>query len=151
MFSQTWFPICLSEQLPCGAVVGTDFLSGRVVAFRGASGRAQVLSAYCIHLGADLSVGTVVDDTLECRFHHWRYGADGVCTTTGIGDPVPRQARVYYFPTVEKYGIVWAFNGDEPLFSLPDLPYPEDCLVLRTVVMDQLQPTDPWVVTARDT
>jgi nitrite reductase/ring-hydroxylating ferredoxin subunit len=149
LFSQTWFPICLSDELPRGAVMGVDFLGGRVIAFRGTSGRSQVLSAYCVHLGADLSVGDVINDTIQCRFHHWQYGADGVCTATGIGDPVPRQARVFRFPTVEKYGLVWAFNGEEPLFPLPDLSYPEDCLVLRTMVMEQMQPTDPWVVTAQ--
>jgi phenylpropionate dioxygenase-like ring-hydroxylating dioxygenase large terminal subunit len=149
LFSQTWFPICLSQALPCGAVVGSEFLGGRVVAFRGSDGRAQVLSAYCVHLGADLSVGHVVGDTIQCRFHHWKFGADGYCKATGIGDPVPRQARVFCFPTVEKYGIVWAFNGDEPLFDLPELPYAEESLVLRPMVFDQMQPSDPWIVTAQ--
>lgn len=149
MFSQTWFPICLSEEVPCGAVLGVDFLGGRVVAFRGEGGRVQVLSAYCIHLGADLSVGEVIGDTLRCRFHHWKYDADGVCVATGIGDPVPPQARVFRFPTVEKYGVVWAFNGDDPLFDLPELRHPEDRLVLRSMVVEQTQPSDPWVVTAQ--
>ncbi|WP_375540838.1 Rieske 2Fe-2S domain-containing protein, partial [Streptomyces sp. TRM64462] len=132
VFSQSWFPVCLSADLKPGSVVGAGFLGGRVVAFRGeGGGPARVVSAYCVHLGADLSVGEVVGEQLRCRFHGWRYGGDGRCAATGIGDPVPSRARLFRFPTVERYGIVWAFNGEEPLFDLPDLPHPEDELVVR--------------------
>ncbi len=56
LFTQSWFPLCLSSQVARGQVRGVDFLDGRVVIFRGENGRAQVLSAYCPHVGADLSV-----------------------------------------------------------------------------------------------
>ncbi|MBW4721451.1 Rieske 2Fe-2S domain-containing protein [Saccharothrix obliqua] len=149
LFSQTWYPICLSDELTGGKPVGVDFLGGRVVVFRGPGGRAQVLSAYCVHVGADLSVGEVVDDRLRCRFHHWSYDVDGRCTGTGIGDPVPEGARLFRFPTAEKYGVVWAFNGLRPLFELPDLPHPADRLVLRASAFPRSLPSDPWVITAQ--
>jgi phenylpropionate dioxygenase-like ring-hydroxylating dioxygenase large terminal subunit len=147
-FSQTWFPVCLSSELAAGPV-GVDFLDGRVVAYRDAAGRAVVHSGYCLHLGADLSVGEVVDGQLRCRFHGWRYGADGRCAATGIGDPVPNRARLFDFPVIERYGIVWAFNGREPLFELPELPHPEDELVGRPGAIDEVLDVDPWVISAQ--
>ncbi|WP_241838179.1 hypothetical protein [Streptomyces sp. CB03234] len=66
---------------------------------------------------------------------------------TGIGDPVPPRARLFRFPTVERYGIVWAFNGEEPLFELPELPYPDDELVVRRSMLDEM-PVEPWLVQA---
>lgn len=60
LYTQSWFPICLSSDIPAGTVKGFPFLGGRVVAFRDESGVAQVTSAYCAHLGADLSLGKVV-------------------------------------------------------------------------------------------
>jgi phenylpropionate dioxygenase-like ring-hydroxylating dioxygenase large terminal subunit len=66
-FDQCWYPLALSSELDQGQVLGRDFLSGRVVLYRTTDGKAHVLSAYCRHLGADLSVGTVVGDELRSR------------------------------------------------------------------------------------
>jgi len=146
LFSQSWFPLCLSNAVAPNQVRGEDFLDGRVVIFRTASGRAQVLSAYCPHLGADLSVGDVYEDTIRCAFHHWQYDVDGVCTKTRVGDPPPPGACLFKFPTIEKYGLIWAFNGEEPLFALPDFPYPENELVMKVETFSTDMNVDPWVL-----
>jgi nitrite reductase/ring-hydroxylating ferredoxin subunit len=145
-FSQSWFPICLSSDVEPGHVRGYDFLDGRVVVFRDAGGEARVLSAYCPHLGADLSVGDVVDGHLRCAFHHWLYDGDGRCVATGVGDRPPPAARLFRFPTVEKHGLVWAFNGEHPTWQIPDFPVPAADLVSKTVAFPDLMPVDPWVL-----
>jgi phenylpropionate dioxygenase-like ring-hydroxylating dioxygenase large terminal subunit len=146
LFSQSWFPLCLSTEVGPGQVMGTDFLDGRVIVFRSASGKVQVLSAYCPHLGADLSVGDVYADTIRCAFHHWQYDQNGVCVKTGVGDPPPPGACLFKFPTAEKHGLIWAFNGDQPLFEIPDFPYPEEELVRKVEALDPILPVDPWVI-----
>jgi len=146
LFTQSWFPLCLASEVPSGKVLGVDFLDGRVIVFRGASGKVQALSAYCPHLGSDLSVGDVQGDTVRCAFHHWQYDQDGVCVKTGIGDPPPPGACLFKFPTAEKYGLVWAFNGEQPLFELPGFPYPDEELVMKVQAFDLLLPVDPWVI-----
>lgn len=148
VFSQSWFPICLSTDLKPGGVIGADFLDGRVIAFRGAGGHAQVLSAYCVHLGADLSVGTVVGDRIRCAFHRWEYDFTGTCAVTGSGDQVPPQASLFRFPTQEKHGILWAFNGEQPLFDIPDHGFDENRLAMRVMAFPQTLSVDPWVVAA---
>ncbi|HXN86960.1 MAG TPA: Rieske 2Fe-2S domain-containing protein [Candidatus Binataceae bacterium] len=146
LFSESWFPICLSRELPAGKVIGADFLDGRVVAFRGESGTAQVMSAYCAHLGADLSVGDVQGDTLRCAFHHWRYDADGICVATKVGDPPPPAACLFKFPTCERHGIVFAYNGERPRFEFPDFPFPDSQLLINVSQIPDIVPTDPWVL-----
>jgi nitrite reductase/ring-hydroxylating ferredoxin subunit len=146
LFSQSWFPICLSSTVAPNQVHGEDFLDGRVVVFRTATGRPQVLSAYCPHLGADLAVGDVYQDTLRCAFHRWQYDVHGRCVKTQVGDPPPPTACLFKFPTVEKYGLIWAFNGEQPLFDLPDFPYREDELVLKVESLSPELNVDPWVV-----
>jgi phenylpropionate dioxygenase-like ring-hydroxylating dioxygenase large terminal subunit len=146
LFSESWFPICLSRELPAGKVVGADFLDGRVVVFRGDSGTAQVMSADCAHLGADLSVGDVQGDTLRCAFHHWRYDADGICVATKVGDPPPPAACLFKFPTCERHGIVFAYNGERPRFEVPDFPFPDSQLIMNVSLIHGLVPTDPWVL-----
>ncbi len=146
LFSQSWFPLCLTSEVPVGKVLGVDFLDGRVIIFRDTHGVAHVLSAYCPHLGADLSVGDVQDNTVRCAFHHWQYDHDGVCVKTGIGDPPPPGACLFKFPTAEKHGLIWAFNGEEPWFDIPDFPYPDEELVVKVAAFDALLPVDPWVI-----
>ncbi|HEY5757235.1 MAG TPA: Rieske (2Fe-2S) protein [Steroidobacter sp.] len=147
VFSKSWFPLCLSSDVPKGTVIGRGFLDGRVAIFRGEDGVAQVVSAYCAHVGADLSCGDVVKNELRCAFHHWRYNRDGRCTATGVGDPPPPSAKLFRFPTRERWGLIFAFNGEAPHWELPDFPYPEDELLLLTEAVPEL-PCDPWVIAA---
>jgi phenylpropionate dioxygenase-like ring-hydroxylating dioxygenase large terminal subunit len=145
LFTQSWYPLCMSTELPAGKVLGLPFLDGRVAVFRGESGKVQVLSAYCPHLGADMAAGSVVGDNLRCIFHQWEFADSGECVKTALGDPPPPGACLFKFPTQERYGMIWAFNGETPLFDLPDFPYPDDELVLRVVEHEEVFPIDPWV------
>ena len=146
LFSQSWFPICMSKDVERGQVKGYDFLDGRVIVMRGEDGVARVMSAYCPHLGADLSVGQVIGDTVRCAFHHWQYDGGGRCVRTAVGDPAPPTARLFRFPTVERYGIVFAFNGEEPLFELPTFDHPDDELLWYSECYPTDFPVDPWVI-----
>jgi phenylpropionate dioxygenase-like ring-hydroxylating dioxygenase large terminal subunit len=118
-FDQCWYPIAMSSEVPPGSVFGQEFLDGRVVAYRGVSGRVSVLSAYCRHMGSDLVDGEVVGDNLQCPFHHWCYDAGGSCVGTEVGDRVPKDTSLFAFPTEERWGLIWAFNGREPTYPLP--------------------------------
>lgn len=146
LFTQSWFPVCMSSDVPSGKVIGAGFLDGDVIVFRGESGDAQVLSAYCPHLGANLATGCVVGDTVQCAFHHWSFDQEGVCVRTGSGDPTPREAHLFKFPTVEKYGLIWAFNGLAPTFDIPSFPHPDEELVFRVAEHEETIPVDPWVI-----
>ncbi len=146
LFSESWFPICLSREIPAGKILGVDFLDGRVVAYRGTNGEARVMSAYCAHVGADLSVGDIQGDTIRCAFHHWQYDGNGVCVATKVGDPPPKAACLFKFPTCERYGIVFAYNGEHPRFEIPDFPFPDSELALNASVLPEVVPTDPWVL-----
>ncbi len=144
VFRQSWYPICLSDDVGIGEVRGEDFLGGRVAVYRTRTGEARVMSAYCPHVGADLGGGTVVEDRLQCPFHKWEYDGIGQCVKTHVGDPPPPKAQLFAFPTRERFGIVWAFNGVEPLFELPDFDYPDDELHIRAVHTGFDLLLDPW-------
>jgi phenylpropionate dioxygenase-like ring-hydroxylating dioxygenase large terminal subunit len=148
LFSQSWFPLCRSDQLAAGQVRGENFLDGKVVVYREQDGTARVVSAYCPHVGADLSLGCVVGNRLRCAFHHWEYDARGVCVRTAIGDPAPASARLFSFPTREHYGVVWAFNGVRPLWDLPAFDHVSEGLRFRCYRFPDLFQCDPWVFAA---
>jgi nitrite reductase/ring-hydroxylating ferredoxin subunit len=145
LYRQSWYALCRSADLPIGHIVGRDFLGGKVIVYRDAAGNAHVQSGYCPHLGADLSLGSVTDDGVRCRFHQWEYGPEGQCLRTGIGDPPPPTACLFTFPTREALGMVWAFNGTEPLFELVEASRPPSALLIDVAMPLRLH-TDPWVV-----
>jgi len=118
-YDRSWYALAVSAEIEPGTITGVDFLGGRVVVFRTPDGEPHVLSAYCRHLGADLTGGELVGDLLQCPFHHWRYGSDGVCRELASGDKVPTNARLFRFPVAESMGLIWAFNGGEPTFPVP--------------------------------
>ncbi len=147
LFTQSWFPVCYSHELAPDTHVGRDFLDGRVIVARSASGRAQVLSAYCAHLGADLTHASWCEGRLRCPFHRWEYDLDGRCVATGIGDPAPPRARLFAFPTCEKYGVILAFNGDSASWSVPDLAIAADEAALFPAPSRRIH-CDPWTMLA---
>lgn len=109
---------------------------------------AQVFSAYCPHLGADLSTGTVVGNRIQCSFHRWEFDSEGWCAKTAIGDPPPANACLYKFHSVERFGLIWAFNGEEPWWEIPDYPKPEEELAFHVSYDVPIVPVDPWVICA---
>ncbi len=148
LFTRSWYPICLSSAATDRHVRGFDFLDGRVIVFRNQNGAAQVMSAYCPHMGADLSIGDVVDGRIRCVFHHWQYGNDGRCERMANGKKAPATARLFVYPSQERFGIIWAYNGIDPHYNLPDMPFPDDELVFKIRPFGQTLPVDPWIVCA---
>lgn len=144
-FHQSWFPLALAGELGSGQVLGRDFLGTRVILYRDATGRAVVQSAFCPHLGADLSVGQVVDGQIRCAYHHWRFDCAGRCVDIPAGDRIPPGARIATYPSAEAWGLVWAFNGEVPLFPVPQIPGAEERELVCVAHLRGTRGTDPWV------
>jgi phenylpropionate dioxygenase-like ring-hydroxylating dioxygenase large terminal subunit len=130
-FDQCWYPLAVASELSKGQVLGREFLSGKVVVYRTEDGAPHVMSAYCRHLGADLSVGNVVGNELRCPFHYWHYNEEGRCSRIPAGDTPPPGAQLFRFPTAESVGLIWAFNGETPLYPVPSFDIADAALELR--------------------
>jgi aminopyrrolnitrin oxygenase len=117
----SWYLFGRSDELRRGPVA-KSLLNRRLVAYRTDSGRAVLMDGRCSHLGADLGLGCVAGESIQCPFHHWQYGPDGRCRQIPAGDVPPPSARQRTFPVVERHGHVWFFNRERPLFALPFFP-----------------------------
>ncbi len=147
-FHQSWFPIALGSEVTAEKPLGVDFLGTRVVAYRDSAGKAMVQSAWCPHLGADLSQGQIINGKIRCPYHHWRFDRDGACAHIPTGDKIPPGARIFSFPTAEAWDLVWAFNGAEPLFPPPAIPgIAEGDLAIDSRARGT-RPLPPWVATS---
>ena len=113
-----WFMFCSSQALRRGPV-GKQAFGRKLVAFRTQRGEVGVMTARCAHLGADLSGGCVVEDTLQCPFHHWRYAANGRCVGSLAGDQGPASAQQVALPAVERMGGIYFYHGRQAGLEMP--------------------------------
>src|SRR6059058_2219799 len=119
-YHQNWYAVALSSEVVGGQPYGTDFLGGRIVIYRTSDGTPVTLSGICPHMGLDMALGSVVGDDLRCGQHHFTFSPTGTCVSTPSGDRVPSACRLFRYPTAERWGLIWAFNGETALFDLPD-------------------------------
>ncbi|MBK8022577.1 MAG: Rieske 2Fe-2S domain-containing protein [Chloroflexi bacterium] len=121
----SWYAVAYSSELKPGMVLSRKLAGDDIVVFRAKSGRACVMDAFCPHLGAHLGVGgTVVDETIRCPFHAFRFDTDGVCVATGYGTKPPPAARARILPMREMNGIVFAWYDSRdaaPTWEPPQL------------------------------
>jgi phenylpropionate dioxygenase-like ring-hydroxylating dioxygenase large terminal subunit len=114
----SWYLFCASAELGRKPLARRAF--GRdLVAIRTAGHRVGVMLAQCVHMGANLAGGRVVGECLQCPFHHWEFDVAGLCRRIPATPEVPAFARQWAFPTIERHGGVFFFNGPEPAFPLP--------------------------------
>ena len=116
-----------------------------MVAWRDPAGKPVVQTAWCPHLGADLSLGKVVEGRLRCAYHHWSFDSVGACAHIPTGDKIPSAARIFTYPSAEAWGVIWAFNGEQPDYPLPRIPGALESTIAFEAHERPRAPFDSWV------
>jgi phenylpropionate dioxygenase-like ring-hydroxylating dioxygenase large terminal subunit len=111
IIKNAWYVAAWADEL-AGSPVGRRICDEPVVLFRDASGKASALADFCCHRAAPLSVGTLVENGLQCGYHGMVYGGDGVCVHIPGQVHIPPKARVRSYPLVEKDALLWIWMGD---------------------------------------
>ena len=110
-YPNSWYPVLESQSLNCNEVKAIQVFEKDLIVFRGMSGKAHVLDAYCPHLGAHLAVGgTVVGEHIRCPFHGWTFDGNGVCTE------VPGLESIFYsinLLTIELFNVLSFILGSK--------------------------------------
>jgi phenylpropionate dioxygenase-like ring-hydroxylating dioxygenase large terminal subunit len=131
-----WHPVALSEEVtgqPAGVrLIGQDWVLARI------DGALSAFPDACPHRRARLSAGQIVDGSLQCRYHGWRYAADGSCTLIPAleeGASIPARATLQRPAGITEHdGIIWLAprTPRAPAPELPPLPASQD---ITTVIM----------------
>jgi phenylpropionate dioxygenase-like ring-hydroxylating dioxygenase large terminal subunit len=112
MRKNLWYIVLPSSRLSDGLVpvwlLSQPFVASVTVR------EAHLLSDICIHRGGALSAGNQVGDSVNCPYHGWPFGADGICTHIAARPHlrIPAKTRIDAYPTLERYGWIWHFLGD---------------------------------------
>lgn len=121
-----WYAVALSSELAIADVKPLHYFGQELVLFRGESGKASVLHAYCPHLGAHLGQGgSVQGESLACPFHGWQFDGDGQCTSVPYAKTMPARVRqqrgVEPLPSKEMNGVIYAWyhpSGASPSYDI---------------------------------
>ena len=124
-----WYPVCRSmgvKEKP----VGIHRLGFDIVLWRDSDGRIYAQEDRCLHRGAKLSVGQIVNNTLRCAYHGWCYDSTGQCVTipTSKTAEVKLAPRLHLYPyeAQERAGLVWLYFAEHPEQPVPRLVIPEE-------------------------
>jgi 3-ketosteroid 9alpha-monooxygenase subunit A len=103
------------------APTALNYFGTRWVAYRGKDdGQLHVVGGYCPHMGADLSRGEVVENSLRCPFHEWSWGGDGRCTDIPYADRIPAKAVIPSLPVLEENGLAFVWYDPEGREPIPE-------------------------------
>jgi phenylpropionate dioxygenase-like ring-hydroxylating dioxygenase large terminal subunit len=124
--TDTWYFAALADDLKPGKLQRVEMLGEPVLLGRDRAGKAFALRDICPHRAAPLSAGRLTSETdgapsVECPYHGWRFGLDGVCRaipslTEGQG-PEPERVRVRKWPVAISQGMVFVWMASDPRFD----------------------------------
>ena len=138
IFPRGWFMVATSAQIGqkphCVRFFGRD-----MVIYRGESGKAYMVGAYCPHMRTHIGKSTtsfmtqrgeqIEGESIHCPYHAWRFGPDGKCNKIPYSETIPPAAELGAYPVVEKYGALFYWNdpeGGAPDYDLPEIPEWDD-------------------------
>ena len=119
-----WYRLADSTALRAGDIRYIECLGRQLVLWRGADGEAHAMHAFCPHLGANLSFGSIRGDCIECPFHRWRFTGDGRAAHVPYSDHIPEGVLAQTFPLQEVHGQVFVFHACDDAAGRPSVAPP---------------------------
>ena len=86
-----------------------------VALYRKTDGKVVALEDRCCHRHAQLSMGKIKGDNVECPYHGLVYDPAGKCVHIPWQENIPPGACVRSYPVVEKYHWIWIWMGEPAL------------------------------------
>ena len=114
MIRNQWYAVLDSREVG-REPVGLTRLGEKLVFWRDGSGQVSCLKDQCVHRGAALSIGKVIDDRLQCPFHGFEYDASGKVKKIpayGRNYKVPERFRLSGYKAHEAHGFIFIYWGD---------------------------------------
>ncbi len=127
MIRDRWYPVLEARRLQRRPLQIERF-GARWAIWRGRDGAPVMLPGYCPHRGAALADGRIVDGTLACPWHGFRFAEDGRCVMMPCegADAVPRHAFTLEPGVVrEAHGLLWCWWGAKR-DGYPPVPWFDD-------------------------
>jgi phenylpropionate dioxygenase-like ring-hydroxylating dioxygenase large terminal subunit len=109
-----WYPALRSASIKAGGTALTTLLGIPMLLGRKSSGELFAMRDLCPHRGIPLSAGWFDGDTVQCKYHGWRFEpCSGRCeeipSLTSHDDLEPTKIFANTFPVAERDGYAWVY------------------------------------------
>lgn len=113
--------------------IGCSIGGHEFVLFASDANQIVAMDRRCVHMGADLAGGCIVQGRIRCPFHHWEFNQQGQCIRIPATDSIPGFARQRVYRTAVVGQHVLLFNHSQPSFDMPffDDVAPRDLLAAK--------------------
>lgn len=115
-----WYVVADATELPSKKPLAIERFGLPLVLWRKADGSPVAMLDQCPHRSAKLSVGNVVRDSIQCKFHGFEFDPSGSCQLVPETNKSAQNLKVATFPIREEHGFLWIFHGkSEASVSVP--------------------------------
>ena len=109
-----WYFAGVSGDVKPGKLIRVEIAGEPITLGRRKDGSVFALRDICPHWAAPLSAGRIVEDTVECPYHGWRFGTEnGQCRSipalASDSKVEPDKIKVRHFPTRENGQLIWVW------------------------------------------
>ena len=125
--AQFWQPIALAREYKPNQAKRVKMLGRFFTLYRGDDGEVHLTQDRCPHRGTSLAYGWVEGSSLRCRYHGWKFSANGQ------GEEFPAETATYArsiciktYPAFEYLGVIFGFFGQGEAPEFPRFPELED-------------------------
>lgn len=113
-----WYAAAWAAEVERGNLFVRTLLGEQVLMYRKSDGTPVAIANRCPHRFAPLSMGRLIGDSVQCRYHGLRFDERGQCIHNPVGDGrIPRRASVRSYAVIERYELLWIWMGE----SAPDV------------------------------
>ncbi|UGT43378.1 3-ketosteroid-9-alpha-hydroxylase subunit A [Nocardia yamanashiensis] len=123
-FARGWHCLGLAETFRDGKPHSVEAFGTKLVVWADSDGEIKILDAYCRHMGADLSKGSVKNGDIACPFHDWRWNGAGKCSEIPYARRVPPLARTRAWTTLERNEQLFVWHDHEGNQPAPEVTIP---------------------------
>lgn len=123
VIAKAWYFVCPSNDIKKMSAKSFDICGQRVVFFRGKDSKVRALDGFCPHMGVDLGIGKVVENNIQCFFHHWQFNEDGQNVHIPCQEHTSKNATLESYAVKEILGFIWVYpdhKNPSDFLEIPD-------------------------------
>ncbi|XP_047970210.1 protein TIC 55, chloroplastic-like [Salvia hispanica] len=128
-WTEEWYPLYLTNQVPDDAPLGLTVFDKQVVLFKDGDGVIRCYEDRCPHRLAKLSEGQLYDGRLECLYHGWQFEGNGKCVKIpqlSAGAKIPASACVRTYEIKDSQGVIWIWMSHKTPPNIEKIPWFEN-------------------------
>ena len=112
-----WYAVEFSSKVGDSTLCSFNLFGEPWILFRSKESQVGCIQDECAHRACPLSLGGIIEGTVQCAYHGWQYDIAGNCSH--MPSCQQTQAFVTSLPCLEAAGLIWVWPGDEAPRELP--------------------------------